>query len=207
LRSNLFDGDGTSESAPPPAFSLDRSTNRILVLLPAALFKSSRVPDTAAFVFALASGCVGAVMRVLAWPAIDKAVVLSCLVSAEANFASMNACGILMGEPPGLCHHHIMIVFLSCCVIQLFAGGFKRGSCGSELSSVDEQALISDPGREWRIGEAIAYRDSRQKLRYGRVKRVTPGGADAAGMSRVLIQRFPEDSGVYMISHSFSAFR
>jgi hypothetical protein len=79
--------------------------------------------------------------------------------------------------------------------------------CGSELSAVDEQALISDPGREWRIGEAIAYRDSRQKLRYGRVKRITPGGADAAGMSRVLIQRFPEDSGVYMISHSFSAFR
>ncbi len=89
----------------------------------------------------------------------------------------------------------------------IFAGGFKRGSCGSELSAVDEQALISDPGREWRIGEAIAYRDSRQKLRYGRVKRVLPGGADAAGLSRVLIQRFPEDGGVYMISHSFSAFR
>jgi hypothetical protein len=87
------------------------------------------------------------------------------------------------------------------------AGGFKRGVCGTELSAVDEQALISDPGREWRIGEAVAYRDARQKLRYGRVRRVTPGGADAAGMSRVLVQRFPEDSGVFMISHSFSAFR
>jgi hypothetical protein len=36
---------------------------------------------------------------------------------------------------------------------------------------------------------------------------VTPGGADAAGLSRVLIQRYPEDTGVFMISHSFSAFR
>ncbi len=92
-------------------------------------------------------------------------------------------------------------------LFNLFAGGFRRGTCGAELSAVDEQALISDPGREWRIGEAVAYRDSRLKYRYGRVKRVTPGGTDAAGMSRVLIQRFPEDSGVYMISHSFSAFR
>ena len=103
LRSNLFDGDGTSESCPPSAFSIDRSTQRILVLLPPALFKSGRVPDATAFVFALASGCCGAIMRVLAWPAIDKSVVLSCLMSAEVqqNFAAMNSCGILMDEPPG----------------------------------------------------------------------------------------------------------
>jgi hypothetical protein len=103
LRSNIFDGDGTSPSSAPPAFSIERSTHKILVLLPATLFKSGRVPDTSAVIFALASGCVGAIMRVLAWPLIDKSVVLSCLVSAEAqeNLTSMNACGILIGEPPG----------------------------------------------------------------------------------------------------------
>jgi hypothetical protein len=103
LRSNLFDGDGTAESAPPPAFAVERSTQKILVLLPPSLFKSGRVPDTASFVVSLAAGCVGAVMRVLAWPAIDKSVVFSCLVSSDVqeNFASMSACGILMDQPPG----------------------------------------------------------------------------------------------------------
>lgn len=108
LRSNLFDGDGTSDSAPTPAFAIERSTQKVLVLLPATLFKSGRVPDTAALIFALATGCVGAVMRVLAWPLIDKSVVLSCLVSADVqeNFALMNSCGILMEQPPGQRHTH-----------------------------------------------------------------------------------------------------
>jgi hypothetical protein len=209
LRSNLFDGDGTADSAPPPAFAIERSTQKILVLLPTSLFKSGRVPDTAAFVFSLAAGCVGAVMRVLSWPSIDKSVVISCLMSSEVqeNFAAMNACGILMEQPPGELSPRFRSLFFGEFFLTYCAGGFKRGACGTELSAVDEQALISDPGREWRIGEAIAYRDSRQKLRYGRVKRVTPGGADAAGMSRVLIQRYPEDTGAYMISHAFSAFR
>jgi hypothetical protein len=113
LRSNMFDGDGSSDSSPPPAFSIERSTHRIYTLLSASLFKSGRVPDNSAIVFALASGCVGAVMRVLAWPSIDKSVVLSCLMCAETqdNIGSMNACGILVGEPPGTCAVTVFISF------------------------------------------------------------------------------------------------